>query len=276
MITSSVSFDRAAAYYDATRGFPPGVAEQVRDAIVGRLAVSREDRIIELGVGTGRVALPFLTAGYRYTGVDISAEMLAVFRGKLGALAAPLALVQADVGRLPVANGRFDLAIAVHLLHLVADWRATLRETRRILRPGGALLLAGSPGTRSRHNEDELVAPPDQARRLWLSTLEALGASPSAGQPGVRMEDPQVADYLAELGAAVERVVLLEYRHTPLSARDVLRQHQERIYSSDWALPDDVHRAAVARLERWLAESCPDPDTAYRLPARFHALLARW
>jgi ubiquinone/menaquinone biosynthesis C-methylase UbiE len=273
---SSVSFDRAASYYDATRGFPPGVAEQVRDAIVARLAVSREDRILELGVGTGRVALPFMQAGYRYTGVDISADMLAVFRGKLGALATPLRLVQADVARLPMANGRFDLAIAVHLLHLVADWRATLRETRRVLRPGGALLLAGSPGTRSREEGAKWMAPPEQARRLWLSALEALGASPGAGQPGVRMEDPQVADYLAELGAAVEPVVLLEYMHTPLSARDVLRQHRERIYSSDWALPDQVHSTAVARLERWLDEECADPDTAFRLPARFQAQLARW
>jgi ubiquinone/menaquinone biosynthesis C-methylase UbiE len=273
---SSVSFDRAASYYDATRGFPPGVAEQVRDAIAARLAVSREDRILELGVGTGRVAMPFVQAGYRYTGVDISAEMLAVFRAKLGVLATPLALLQADVTHLPLANGRFDLAIAVHLLHLVADWRATLRETRRVLRPGGALLLAGSPGMRSRPGEAERVAPPDQARRLWLSALEALGASPLAGQPGVRMEDPRVVDYLAELGAAVEPVVLLEYAHTPLSARDVLRQHKERIYSSDWALPDQVHSAAVARLERWLAEACDDPDSAYALPARFHALIARW
>lgn len=273
MTASSVSFDRAAGYYDATRGFPPGVAERVRDAIVAHVGVSREDRILELGVGTGRVAIPFVQAGYRYFGVDISLEMLAVFRSKL---ATPLRLIQADVARLPLANGRFDLAIAVHLLHLVADWRAALRETRRVLRPGGTLLLAGSPGGVSHSGPLHELAPPAQARRLWLITLEELGASPSMGQPGVRMEDPQLAAYLEELGASLEWTTLLEYTSLPLSARDVLRQHQERIYSSDWALPPHIHSAAIARLERWINSSCADPDTPYGLPARFQALLARW
>jgi hypothetical protein len=52
--------------------------------------------------------------------------------------------------------------------------------------------------------------------------------------------------------------------------------YRDRIYSSDWARPEDVHGSAVERVERWLAAECADPDTAYPLSGAFRALLARW
>jgi ubiquinone/menaquinone biosynthesis C-methylase UbiE len=272
----SVNFDRAASYYDATRGFPPGVAEQVRDAIVARVGLARDGRILELGVGTGRIALPFVQAGYRFTGVDLAREMLAVFRGKLEGHHTPPSLVQGDVTDLPFASGSFDLVVGVHVLHLVADWRKTLLEARRVLRPGGTLLMAGSPGRAGPGLEGDTLPPPAQARQHWGDTLAELGAISMAPQPGARLEDPRVQAYLAELGASVQQVTLLEYTNVPLSAREVLQQHRDRIFSMDWALPDELHAAAVERLERWIAERCDDPDTAYGIPGRFRVMLIRW
>jgi len=63
-----ISFDRAAEYYDNTRGFPEGVDEQIRAAIVNYTGASFNTRFLELGVGTGRIALPFIQAGYDYSG----------------------------------------------------------------------------------------------------------------------------------------------------------------------------------------------------------------
>jgi len=73
----TVSFDRAVQYYDNTRAYPPGVAEKIRDAIVAYTHANLNTRLLELGVGTGLVALPFVAAGYHYVGVDISTKMMA-------------------------------------------------------------------------------------------------------------------------------------------------------------------------------------------------------
>ena len=72
-----VNFDRAAAFYDATRALPDGVAEQVRDAVLDRVGARPGTRFLEVGVGTGRIALPFVRAGHAYCGVDLSVAMLA-------------------------------------------------------------------------------------------------------------------------------------------------------------------------------------------------------
>jgi ubiquinone/menaquinone biosynthesis C-methylase UbiE len=80
---SPVSFDRAAEYYDATRGYAEGSAERIRDAIAAYAGAGQHTRFLELGVGTGRIALPFIRAGYDYTGVDISPAMMQRLAGKL-------------------------------------------------------------------------------------------------------------------------------------------------------------------------------------------------
>lgn len=274
----SVSFDRAASFYDATRGFAPGGAERVRDAIVARLGVTPRSRLLELGVGTGRIALPFLTAGYRYAGVDLSRSMLAVLRGKLPAGAPLPALVEGDVTRLPIAAGAFDAAIAVHVLHLVADWRATLHEAARVLRrPGGRLLLAGEPGRdRADAADSAAVPPPVQAMRAWRAILADLGSSEHVGQPGIRLSDPLVIAELEALGASVAVEDLVAFERPPISARLVLQGYRDRIYSSDWARPEADHRAALARLERWIVEECHDPDTLFTLSGSYQAVLAAW
>ena len=57
-----VNFDRAASFYDATRALPDGVAEEVGDAILRRVAAGSDTRFLEVGIGTGRVALPLIRA----------------------------------------------------------------------------------------------------------------------------------------------------------------------------------------------------------------------
>ena len=145
-----VSFDRAAEYYDTTRGYADGSAERIRDAIVAYASAGRDTRFLELGVGTGRIALPFIRAGYDYTGVDISPAMMARLADKLagdsGAAAYRFQLHEADITALPFEAQRFDVIIAVHVLHLVADWQRAIQEARRVLRPGG-WLLCGSDET---------------------------------------------------------------------------------------------------------------------------------
>ncbi|RIL01917.1 MAG: methyltransferase type 11 [Proteobacteria bacterium] len=136
----SVVFDRAAGCYDATRGFPPGVAERVAALLAEAGALAARADVLEIGVGTGRIALPLAAHVRRVVGVDLSAPMLAQLLGKRGG--ARVHPLRADAAALPFASARFDAAVGVHVLHLIPRWREALAEVERVLRPGGVYLHA--------------------------------------------------------------------------------------------------------------------------------------
>jgi 2-polyprenyl-3-methyl-5-hydroxy-6-metoxy-1,4-benzoquinol methylase len=79
--SSSVAFDRAAEYYDQTRGFPAEVSEHIADVIeeaagLGDRPEGAAGRLLEIGVGTGRISLPLHRRGRRTVGIDLSEPML--------------------------------------------------------------------------------------------------------------------------------------------------------------------------------------------------------
>lgn len=135
----SVVFDRAAGFYDATRGFPPGVAERVAALIAETGGLAPASRVLEVGIGTGRIALPLAAHVGAITGVDLSAPMLAQLAAKRGDLC--IDALRADAAALPFRDAAFDAAVSVHVFHLIPRWREALAETARVLRPGGLLLL---------------------------------------------------------------------------------------------------------------------------------------
>ncbi|MGQ9836552.1 MAG: hypothetical protein ACUVRV_00945 [Cyanobacteriota bacterium] len=53
----SVCFDRAASFYDVTRGFPAGVDEEIADAILSAVEATQNTYFLEVGIGTGRLSL---------------------------------------------------------------------------------------------------------------------------------------------------------------------------------------------------------------------------
>ena len=77
----SVTFDRAAGYYDDSRGLDPEVEELVADRV--EEAAGPTGRLLELGVGTGRIALPLHRRGRQVVGVDLSLPMLERYRAKV-------------------------------------------------------------------------------------------------------------------------------------------------------------------------------------------------
>ena len=278
---TSISFDRAAEYYDATRGYGEGAAEQIRDAIVAYTATGPESRFLELGVGTGRIALPFIRAGYDYTGVDISQQMMDRLEAKLaaetGASSYRYELRVADITALPFPDASFDVIVTVHVLHLVPAWQAALREARRVLRPGGWLVIghdnardtgeAGSPETQH---------APARVREKWNALRRELGLESPGRRSNIVALDDRLLDYLRSLGARVEIVDLAESRRPAVSAREVAERLKGRLYSSDWDTPDDLHAEASRRLDEWLASEIANPDEPFTTVGRFTAITAIW
>lgn len=54
--------------------------------------------------------------------------------------------------------------------------------------------------------------------------------------------------------------MLARYQERPQTARERAAAHRDRIFSSDWEIPDDVHAEASRRLDRWLETEHPAPD----------------
>jgi SAM-dependent methyltransferase len=257
------------------------VAEQVRDQIALCTGAGGNTRFLEIGVGTGRIALPFAQIGADYTGADLSLPMMEVLRKKIAAIpegAVRLKLALADAMALPFADASFDVIIMIHLLHLVSDWRQTLRECRRVLRDAGWLVLSSNERAEQRQRDAAAGRPangPLLVRQKWNEIMSDLGQDRSR-QPGGHLANEEVRVALAQMGATVRHVTLTEYQHRPITARELANLHRDRIFSSDWHHSDDVHAAASRRLERWLEQEHPSPDAPYQPEVHFSVLLAHW
>lgn len=97
-------------------------------------------RVLDAGCGSGPIASALRDRGAIVAGLDSSAGMLELARRRLGP-GADLHL--ADLASpLPFGDGTFDDVIAALVLHYLKDWTGPLAELRRVLRPGGRLIVA--------------------------------------------------------------------------------------------------------------------------------------
>jgi SAM-dependent methyltransferase len=117
--------------------------EGLRESDAGLLGELAGRRVLEVGCGSAPCARWLAAQGARVVGLDLSAAMLrhAVRAAQETGISIPL--VQADAGRLPFAEGSFDLACsAFGAVPFVADSAAVMREVARVLRPGGRWVFA--------------------------------------------------------------------------------------------------------------------------------------
>ena len=96
--------------------------------------------ILDAGCGSGPLTAALRDRGAVVTGIDSSAEMLALARQRLGE---DVALQVVDLrDPLPFGNEAFDDVVASLVLHYLEDWEPTLAELRRVLKPDGRLILS--------------------------------------------------------------------------------------------------------------------------------------
>jgi SAM-dependent methyltransferase len=153
--------------------------------LLPHLPLERARRILDVGCGTGglipalREAAPDATV----LGVDLTEGMLAIARRNTGA---PLAAMAAE--QLGLADGSIEVALFSFVLHRVGQPEEALRETARVLAPGGVVGIVAWGRPQS-----------SEAGRLWQEELARIGP-PSAEPPMIanhdRLDTPEKAQRL--------------------------------------------------------------------------------
>jgi ubiquinone/menaquinone biosynthesis C-methylase UbiE len=141
-----VFHDHECAYYDERFA----IVHDDRSAKLARAEVERllgrplrpGEVLLDPGCGTGWQAAGLRRAAPSVSvlGVDLSAGMLGQAR-----TAGAWPLLQADAARLPIRSGTVDVVVSRGVLHHLPDVPAALAEWRRVLRPGGAVVVASEP-----------------------------------------------------------------------------------------------------------------------------------
>jgi SAM-dependent methyltransferase len=133
-------YDSFAGAYAADNDVNLPNAYYERPAIMALAGEVAGRRILDAGCGSGSLAAALRDRGAIMTGVDRSTGLLALARARLGP---DVPLHAADLGApLPFPEAAFDGVVASLVLHYLRDWAATLRELRRVLRPGGRLIIS--------------------------------------------------------------------------------------------------------------------------------------
>jgi SAM-dependent methyltransferase len=120
----------------------------------------RRLRVLDIGAGNCWMSYRLAQIGHRPVAVDLSASRL----DGLGAaehysavLESGFPCFQAEMDRLPFAAGQFDAAIFNASFHYSPDYETTLRETLRVLRPGGMIMIVDSPTYRSEADGEAML-----------------------------------------------------------------------------------------------------------------------
>lgn len=217
--SGSIAFDRVADKYDASRG---GEERGLAAAAVLRPWLPASGAVLEVGVGTGLVAAALDGDGLDVVGVDISLPMLMRAHERLGPR-----VVAGDAGRLPVKDGCVPAAYFVHVLHLVADMEATLREARRVVASDGRVIVICLGHAAPMADADQLMLD----RLGWLHEQRADEADrvrAAASSAGLSLEHDEPWIRYSE--------------YSPAQLADGL---EARIWSWAWSIDDATWQAQV-------------------------------
>ena len=236
MTDRSVGFDRAADYYDRTRGFSAEAFDELLTVLVSDLG--GRGRCLEIGVGTGLLALPLSEAGVAMVGADLARPMLEKLVQKAGGRT-PFPLVRADATALPFRDASLGCAVVRHVLHLIPRWAMAVSELARVLRPGGRIVTIDGPFS-------------DAGWELVHRFLSEAGGVPFA--VGLQPEDEEtLAAEISAHGGRLGNVTTIA-ETDPVTVGQFLDQMERGMHSWTWRVDEATRRRAVASVRVWAEE----------------------
>jgi ubiquinone/menaquinone biosynthesis C-methylase UbiE len=198
-------WDRRAATFDEQAGHGL-VSDEQREAwhdLLSRLVGRAPQRVLDVGCGTGFLALRLAELGHIVSGVDLSGQMIEQARGKADQAALEIEFRVGDAADLDSADEAYDLVVARHVIWNLPDPERGVAEWLRVLRPGGRLLLVEGK---------------------WADN-EALASALSHGRPATRLLARMLQYQVVADGAALMvrsgkyRTKLLNWKYRRLEAQ---------------------------------------------------------
>jgi len=183
------------------------------------------ERILDVGVGTGRFSKPLQDAGFEVVGVDISKKMLgkACERGTED-------LIVSDASSLPFQDSIFDASISIGTLHLIAEWKSALREIARVTI--------------------------ESVFTIHYSTHE-YGTTPSGvykelvEKHGYSYRHPGLGEWkLKEVIKSAKSRFVTSYN---ISTSERIALLSEKVFSYQWNVPEDLHEKVMEELRKIFA-----------------------
>lgn len=140
MTTRSIAWDKIAKKYDLDFGEEGDYSHKyvIYPAVDAILQNSPMDNIIDLGCGTGTYTRKLSKVASEVYGVDFSPEMIKIAKKRNGKTKYTVADLERE---LPFEDNKFKLALSIMVLHSLPNITNTLKETYRILKPNGRLIV---------------------------------------------------------------------------------------------------------------------------------------
>jgi SAM-dependent methyltransferase len=165
-------WDRRAAHFDEDFGHSiGGPAERAAWDRILDLVIPKGGPCdaLDVGSGTGFLALELAARGHRVTGIDFAPAMVARAREKAASRGLAVRFDQGDAEKLPYPDAGFDLVISRHVLWTLPHPQRALDEWLRVLRPGGRLAVIDG----AQYND--ATAPPQRENARNSPEYAAIG-----------------------------------------------------------------------------------------------------
>jgi ubiquinone/menaquinone biosynthesis C-methylase UbiE len=207
-------FIPALRFHSLTPLFDPVVAlvareRRLKSIVLERAAISGGDEVLDLGCGTGTLAIRAATAvpAARVTGLDADPAILERARMKARRAGVKIDFDEGLAGELPYENGRFDVVLSTLLFHHLPDpeKQRAAREVKRVLAPGGRVVVG------------DVGRPHDPLMRVAVATTVQLVDGRATTASNVRGE---LAETLEEAG--LREVSVADRLRTPSGTVEVL------------------------------------------------------
>jgi len=211
--------------------------------------------VVDVGCGPGTVQPALCAAGALVVGVDYSPGMVREAQAQAARARLPVRLLQADAQALPFPDDQFDGALEAHMLYHLPDIAQALRELRRVVKPGGRVLISTNAADHSARLDD-----------LHRAAAQLLGYTPAAANPDRRFS----LDHLPLVREVFPRAVLHPLPNAfvfPTTDSALAYYASGRVDSIMERSDDGSHRAPlIARVGDLIAEVMGREGGVFRVP----------
>lgn len=233
-VDTAERFDRTAEIYDDTR---EALTEEALDTAAHILARDGCRRLLEVGVGTGRIAKPLLRRNFELVGVDFSRGMLAKAQEK-----GVEDLVMGDANHLPFDDKTFDAAVMAHVLHLLANPAETFGKLTRVARNEVAIFVRKRDGATPTQDGDESLGIRQTFRRVAEEMGYHFPSRPVDWRERFRSETEFLSAYPPDELVTIQDVPVV----TTVGER--LSFFEKRPYGNPAGISDEAFRQVMERV----------------------------